>query len=360
MITKKILALPSHTFKDRVSGVDMVRITQPMRALDGYKDSEVEFQVKVFDHAKDGSFDWRDVFQKYDIVYFNYTTNDIGYAIMGTLAQKYNRKLVVDIDDALWVIKKDNAAYETFRKGSWGNQVITAICKDVSYVTCTNKYLRNIIFSYTNKPFENIKVFTNQIDLNLYKYRYHAKDSYPIKIHWFGSSTHFTDMVHKDFVAGLDRIMKEYPNVVFETTGISVPDFKNRWGQRYVVSFGDPDILKWVKNRYSVLMKEADIVVSVLENTPYDMAKSDIKFLEYSAAGKPGVYSDVRPYSDVIKHGKTGYLARTAEDWYTYLKRLIDSKELREKIGNRAYNYVKDNRTVGANIQDYVDFFKSI
>ena len=89
----KIFALPSHTFIDKVSGVDYARIIQPMKFLNGYKDDEIEIETTVYDHSKSKSFDWRDIFQEYDIVYFNYTTNDIGYAIMGLLAQKYNKKL---------------------------------------------------------------------------------------------------------------------------------------------------------------------------------------------------------------------------------------------------------------------------
>ena len=67
----KIFALPSHTFVDRVSGVDYLRVIQPMKYLNGYKDDDVEFEVTVYNHAENKSFDWRDVFEKHDAVFFN-------------------------------------------------------------------------------------------------------------------------------------------------------------------------------------------------------------------------------------------------------------------------------------------------
>lgn len=360
MKTIKIFAIGSHTFIDRMSGVDYIRILQPMKYLDGYSDGKVTFDITTFDPRKGITFDWRDVFNEHDIIFFNYTTNDIGYAVMGLMAQKYGKKLVCDVDDALWFIKTDNPANEIFKKGSWGLEVVTAVLKDVHYVTCTNKYLRNIISHNTGKPTNKIKVFPNEIDLELYKYRYPAKESYPIKIQWFGSSTHFIDIMSTEFVKGMDRIMKEFPNVTLNTTGAMVSKFNFMWGIRYKTSYGDPDLMKWIHNRYNELMKDTDIVVAVLGDDPYDKSRSDVKFLEYSAAKKPGVYSNTRPYQEVIKHGETGYLARYADDWYEYLKILIMDVEKRRSIGEAAFKYVQDNRTIQSKVKDYAEWFKSI
>jgi len=35
------------------------------------------------------------------------------------------------------------------------------------------------------------------------------------------------------------------------------------------------------------------------------------------------VLSDVRPYSDSVEHGVTGFLAKTQKDWVEYLSKLI-------------------------------------
>ena len=45
----RLFGMPAHTFKHRTSGVDFARIIQPLKALDGYKDNEAEFQVTIFD-----------------------------------------------------------------------------------------------------------------------------------------------------------------------------------------------------------------------------------------------------------------------------------------------------------------------
>ena len=37
----------------------------------------------------------------------------------------------------------------------------------------------------------------------------------------------------------------------------------------------------------------------------------------------------------MVQHGFNGYLARSAIDWYKYLKMLVDDKELRLSMGIR-------------------------
>jgi hypothetical protein len=110
----KVFALPSHQTKDRTSGVDFARIIQPMKHLDGYTDEDVEFEVDVYDIAKE--VNWLDVAKKYDIIYFNYLNSPWGFAAMGAMARKFKRKIVMDLDDNLWGIREDNPAHEVYQK----------------------------------------------------------------------------------------------------------------------------------------------------------------------------------------------------------------------------------------------------
>lgn len=63
----------------------------------------------------------------------------------------------------------------------------------------------------------------------------------------------------------------------------------------------------------------------------------------------PVVASRIYPYyKDImgvptIEHEETGLLCDTVDDWVTNLSRLIESKELREKIGENSYNAVVKN-----------------
>jgi hypothetical protein len=73
----------------------------------------------------------------------------------------------------------------------------------------------------------------------------------------------------------------------------------------------------------------------------------------------PTVASDVLPYRD-IKHGKTGYLATTSNQFTKYLKWLIEDKELRKRIGKAAKQDVLENWHIDKFLPEYQKLFKKM
>ncbi len=347
---KKIFALPSHTFVERVSGVDFLRIIQPMKHLDGY---EGRFEVKVYDPSKDGSFEWPAIFEEYDAVYFNYTTNDIGYAVMGYLAQKNKKKLICDVDDDLFNILSDNSAYDIFKKGSWGLSVVKAILGDVSMVTCTNSFLKHSI-QHNAKP-KGVTVLPNYIDLNVYKHRSEFKDRGYYKALHFGSSTHFASFYSPQFVKALTRVMDEYPNFSFITVGAFVSEFKKKWGQRYEQGFGDTDIMKWI-DKMPQYVDDADFMLVPMINNTYNRSKSNCKYLEASSHKLPGAYQNIRQYREIINDGDNGFLCETEDEWYSAITKLINDTKLRREMGEKAFSTL-ESHTIQANVKKYADMF---
>jgi glycosyltransferase involved in cell wall biosynthesis len=358
MKTIKIFALPSHTFVDRVSGVDYVRIIQPMKYLDGYKDNEVKFEVTVYDHSKNRSFDWRDVFEKNDAVYFNYTSNDVGYAVMGLMAQKYKKKLICDVDDDLFTILTDNPAYDIFKKGSWGRTVIEAILNDVHYVTCTNPHLKHSIEYHTKKTADKIEVFPNYIDLSLYKHRCPFKDRPVLKALHFGSTTHFASLYSQPFIEAIGMIMENYPNFHFKTVGAFIPKFRDKYGQRYEQGYGDSDLMKWIKMMPEI-MDDADFMVVPVLNNTYNRSKSSIKFLEASSYRMPGIYQRIRQYNEIVQDGVNGFLCSTTEEWYTAIKTMLDNASVRKSMGKKAFETIQDWQ-IQRHVKDYAEYFKKL
>lgn len=359
MKTIKIYALPSHQTVDRNSGVDFARVNQPMKWLNGFVHNGYKFKVDTFDIHKNSKDSWLDIAKKYDIVFLNYTVVDWHYAAMASVVHGEGKPIVMDVDDAIWFVQKDNIAHDSLKKLN-GSYILTCILDDVDMVTTTNGYLRNVIIDKTIKRNDQIKVMENQIDFDLYNKTFPAKDDGIITLMHFGSTSHFEDLLDKEFIEGVDRIMKEYPQVVFKSVGAFISDLRYKWGQRYQNDFGDVDIYKWIKDRFPLFMSQCDILVVPLLDTLYNRCKSDIKFIESASAKKPGVFSDVRPYNDTIRHGVNGYLAKTSDEWYKSIKTLIDSKEKRDEIGNNAYAYVKKNRQMKDNLKGYAELFTTL
>lgn len=355
----KIFGLPSHQTKERTSGVDFVRIIQPLKYLDGFEYDGVKVEVEMYDIHEVKPKDWITIAKEFDIVYLNYTVVDWNYAAMGSALHGHGKKIIYDIDDAIWYLRKDNVTYDKMQELQ-GDYLITCMLNDVDMVTTTNRYLKNIILDKTNKPFDKIKIFPNTIDFSLYNKTFDAKDTGHITLMHYGSTSHFQDLLDKEFVAGIDKVFERYPNVSIKFVGSFIQELKYKWGARCETAFGDTDIYKWISDHFPVFMEEADIIVAPLEDDKYNRSKSSIKFLETASAGKPGVFSLVRPYNDDIEHGKTGFLARTATDWFESLSSLIESVELRQKIGKNAFEYVSDNYDIEYNLEPYVKMFKEV
>ena len=331
----KIFAVPSHQTEERTSGVDFARVLQPAKYLNGYRDKDVEFKVDIFD-IKDKT-DWHEVARSYDAVFLNYTTNDWGFAHMGWAIRREGKKIILDMDDDLWDVLPDNFAHQMFKKGGDGIKNVTAICNEVDLITCTNRYLKNVIMHNTRKNVDQVDVCPNRVDLDLYAHRPPFKDNHEIVLAHFGSSSHFVDLQEKEFEEGINMVFKEFPNVRLKTVGALVPRYKQRWGERYDHGFGDVDVYKWIKEKFPLFMDETDIMVVPLTENTYNRCKSAIKFLESSSAKKPGVWQNIRQYREVVENGKNGFLATTAFEWYSGIKSLIEKKSFRKKMGEEAF-----------------------
>jgi len=358
----RIFAFPSHATKTRTSGVDFLRIIQPIEQL--IKAYPKEFTAEVYNpFTKEELLKPRfaiDIAKKFDIIYMNYIVNDWGYANIAAIAKKFGVKVVLDVDDSLNHILPDNPAYNVYKRGGDGIRIVNAIMRDVDHITVTNEYLKNCIIGTVGRKSQDITVLPNYIDLKRYTYRGKAKYTYLLYIYHFGSSTHQVSLQDQHFIEGMDKIMQEYPNVVFKTVGAFIPLFREKWGNRYENMFGHEDVYKWIRGPYRTMMEEADLFVTPLSVNIYNTAKSSTKFNEVSAARKPGVWQKIRQYEQVVKYGENGYVAESPQQWYKCIRKLLDSKDLREIIGNNAFTTVKRDWTIQGNIDKYKDFFHTI
>lgn len=364
----KIFAFASHLTPERTGGVDFARVIQPMKALNGHTQDGYKFEVTLFDPKITGVVKdpskilnyWVDIFKEHDILFFNYTTDPWGFAPMGAVARHYKRTLVLDLDDNLWNIQADNPAYDAFNKESKGIKNFTAIANEADYITTTNLYLKHAISHNTKHGQEDIFVEPNYVDLELYKYRNKFKDDGQIQLLHFGSTTHFIDLASKEFEKGIQRIMDRYPNVKLKTVGAFMPEYKQKWANRYENAYGDSDIYRWINNKMPDYMAESDILVTPLEDNKYTRCKSNIKFLEGSSYKIPGVWQKIRQYQETIIDGENGFLADTADEWYNSLSKLIEDAKLRKEMGEKAFNTVEKDWQMKNNLKVYADTFIQI
>ncbi len=93
-----------------------------------------------------------------------------------------------------------------------------------------------------------------------------------------------------------------------------------------------------------------DAAIAPLEDDAFTRGKSDLKYLDYGALGIPGVFSDVGPYRETIRHRETGLLAANEQEaWADALEEIVSDAALRARLAAAAKAEVHAKRMLSTN-----------
>lgn len=98
----------------------------------------------------------------------------------------------------------------------------------------------------------------------------------------------------------------------------------------------------WSESTEVELLQGIDIGIMPLEDGPWERGKCGYKLIQYMACARPVVASPVGVNSDIVRHGKNGFLASTEEEWAESLTQLLDSDTLREGMGQQGRRRVEE------------------
>lgn len=167
-------------------------------------------------------------------------------------------------------------------------------------------------------------------------------------IGYMGTYTHDRDIMM--ILQALRSILYKYGDIwelqliggIADTTVIA--GFNNLPVQRLNIGNNGeyPDFMRWLSQNV-----HWDLAIAPLEDSPFTRCKSDIKFLDYSILGIPGIYSNVTPYEQTVSHLETGYLANNnPQAWIEAFECLLNDDALRKKMAIQAQEYVLSKRTL--------------
>ncbi len=140
---------------------------------------------------------------------------------------------------------------------------------------------------------------------------------------------------NKDFASvtpALLEIMGKYDNVELFLVGpLDIESSLNTYKDR-VKQFPYVPRRKHFENVASV-----DINIAPLEaDNPFCESKSELKFFEAGIVKVPTVASSTQTFREAIRDGEDGFVAKDTQEWIEKLSRLIENKELREAVGEKA------------------------
>ena len=100
-----------------------------------------------------------------------------------------------------------------------------------------------------------------------------------------------------------------------------------------------------------------DILLAPLEETRSDASRCPNKYLEATAAGAVGVYSDLPPYRNLVKNRFNGLLARRyPESWMEAIVYLLDNPTSRAGILKNAQSEVRERFDTPVVLPGFLDF----
>ncbi len=175
----------------------------------------------------------------------------------------------------------------------------------------------------------------------------------PVVIGFAGTATHKADLALVS--EALRRIRAEYGDrVAFRFLGCAPPGLEGVCEVR-------PFELRYGAYVEVLAHSGIDIALAPLVDDPFNRCKSDIKWLEYSACGFAGVYSDLGVYRDSVFDGETGLLVENrTEAWFEAIDRLVHDPALRRRIGQAARAQVLATRTVEAVAPRYLEVYRRV
>lgn len=249
-------------------------------------------------------------------------------------AQENGVKIVYDIDDKWDSVREDGTGGVMFVKEMKEN--IEKIIKLADIVTVSTEPLKKYVES---KGAKRVIVVPNRVPTPVLPSR-DLVDPEIFRILWAGSPTHKHDLA---IVApALCTVLKNGAGAVrFTCFGEKVPE-ELESVQEYVDPIRFADF-----GEYAQILAEtgAHLAIAPLVDNEFNRCKSAIKYLEYSTAGYPGLYSPVGEYQALWDQGAP---IQTVEDgeWEEELTNHIKEysrKWLFDK-GREAQNWVKENR----------------
>lgn len=361
------LHTPDRKKLNTYGGIGYYRQIKPSQQIKGHEVKVIGKEILHFGDTLEEQ--WDNLFKQHDVFWTSYFSNDRAAAAMFFYAQKHGKKVIIDVDDNYLDVPESNESYERFQKKKKDRAVLSAILSFADALTVSTEPLKERLERHI-KDVHNIDkpifVVPNMNDVKDWPFKPSQKHDDKIVIGYSGSNSHQDDL--RMVMPAIAKLMNKHKHVHFELIGAIAKDkldfyFKNMGFEadslnriRLLAATSTfQDYPKWLADQ------KWDIGIAPLVDTAFTRAKSHIKWMEYSMYEIPCVASRVYPYfmelkgRKTITDGETGFLCKPHE-WEKKLERLILDRELREKIGKQAREFVeKEWQYSGGDISETVN-----
>ena len=277
-----------------------------------------------------------------------------------TTAKKENKTVFFDIDD-LVIDKKYTKTIKYLKTMSKeeknlyddGVERMQKTLRMCDYAITTTERLAEELKNYVSEVYINRNVASETM-VELSEIARKNKQSHDDVIIGYlsGSITHNPDIEYVK--PALIKIMTKYKNTKLKLVGeIELPDDLKGFQDRIIVE----PFVDWQK--LPEIIASIDINLAPLEDSIFNEAKSENKWLEAALVKTVTLASDLGAFHQKINDGVDGILFKNEKDFEKKLEKLVKDKEYREEIATNAYNRIIKNNVTTYSGHGLAKFIKS-
>lgn len=243
-------------------------------------------------------------------------------------AVSHGRRLVLDVDDAIWLEGRIAGGHPLARLKR-GESRVRWLAERASRVLAGNEILAERLGQWSSR----VTVVPSLVDVDAAPVRRH-EDAEGVTLGWIGSAT------TARYLAGASESLERFAEVVAPrpVTLLAV-------GGRAPSLRGLQIVEKpWNEQTEREALMTMDIGLMPLPDTPWTRGKCAYKALQYMAAGVPVVADDVGVTARVV--GSGGVVAAGPDEWVDALARLAGDRGARTRLGAAGREHVAANYSV--------------
>jgi L-malate glycosyltransferase len=280
----------------------------------------------------------------YDAVFVNLWVTPLGAPFYERLLFLFNKKVIYDIDDMLFINKHDHMKMNFFQRLK-GHRKPVVLIKNASYVIgCTPKLEE--IAKAVNKYHRAIDI-SSTLDTERFTPVKSYEQKEVITIGWTGSHSTIP------YLETLQPVLAE----VSRQRKIRLLVIANR---EYRMKDVPTEFMFWNAGSEVADIHQFDIGVYPVAANEWSLGKSSLKALTYMAIAIPFVATAYGVNYRIMENGAQGFLAANEKEWTDSIIRLIDDVDLRKKMGLAGRKTIEDLYSVKANISKYLTVFKTV
>jgi glycosyltransferase involved in cell wall biosynthesis len=222
--------------------------------------------------------------------------------------------LIYDFDDAVWLRKPDGGNnYSWLLRMPWK---VSEICRLATAVTVGNEHLAE----YARRYNKRVSIVRTSIDLARFRMLPPSEPNGRFRIVWTGSRS---TLPYLDFIRpALEKLGERIPTTLRVVCDAPPTPFAN-------VKL---DFVRWTPATEVEALRDADVGIMPLPDTPSARGKCACKALQYMAVGRAAIVSPVGVNTRIVQHGENGILAGNLESWVTHLELLARNAEMRDRL----------------------------